>query len=1039
MKCKLLEHVAGVQCVLARDIGGKAVGAKEFALFPTGDAAYEYAEAHHGDPLYEVIEDSARPCIMYLDLDRGDTLFSAKTVIIAVAEALEEFLRENCGIELIMRPGQDMQVLTACTSTKTSAHVRVDVLVPSVIAHKIFVVAFAQFVVDEARWPCLVMPNGKGVVDASVYTAWRSFRLAYMVKINRDNPLTPFGASSPNLRDHAVNVFPSTPEPRATLPEAVANWTQGSGSKKHRPYVPVTEVTTTPSDVRGMIDELNTWKSVRSIWPDGIRVVTAVTSEYGTKLRLPDSFTCPYKGAVHLSNKVYLSVPPKTRSAKVICHDVTCRESIDNCGYVMLCPDIRESTLLTDAVDGGGTFHQQQSLIRWAEDYDEPEMRDFPILPIVCVRAGMGMGKTKALLRLVDSLPGDDKCIIITFSRALALKAYESFRHLGFVNYQDSQGEIKDDRVVVCLDSLHRVQTGNFQNVILDEALSILLHFNSTHMDRRADVVNLFELILRQTERAFFVDAAVDVTFVKMVVDYFADAKGVSAHWIRNRHVRISDPPRTATLTMCDVASANVVNRQTVVASAAMKVLELLRANKRVMCTSSTKSFTEVLAEFIRTQLPNTLIKVHHSGTGIADLAHVNVEWVKYDLVICSPSVSAGTSFEQSHFDALVGLIVNGPATPSVDIAVQQLFRVRGLKDGTMFLFYTNEHARAEFPQSLEKIKEGLVRDVALVSRNFIATDLSFFAQKKVDGERLEYDTDRLSWRIILGIVQMSNMSAMDFPQLLAGTLHEDYAIPIDFRQPAPEHTPRDGDLAVLQAVTKVPRKPAFADVLPLLTAEAFDDLRRDMANISDAYRAAVRLYDFQHNVWGVEGERVDEEFYKKIMSSGADEDYQQHKRRLSIDRRTLTQNKAALQHDMRLIIGSADKNIELFKSRRVRHYAILLPAQALINRVLDLQQRNLFCRMDPFELREEHIELRVTEYMDDLEEKELANFKAIFGIKAGKKGWEVLSAVTRKSFDATVKRKTWKVGHPDASVFKVASASARAWITKYDPSFPCA
>lgn len=46
--------------------------------------------------------------------------------------------------------------------------------------------------------------------------------------------------------------------------------------------------------------------------------------------------------------------------------------------------------------------------------------------------------------------------------------------------------------------------------------------------------------------------------------------------------------------------------------------------------------------------------------------------WKKYRILIYSPSVSAGVSFEERHFHVLVGLFSNSMGyTPNVDLCLQ--------------------------------------------------------------------------------------------------------------------------------------------------------------------------------------------------------------------------------------------------------------------------------------------------------------------------------------------------------------------------------
>jgi hypothetical protein len=86
-------------------------------------------------------------------------------------------------------------------------------------------------------------------------------------------------------------------------------------------------------------------------------------------------------------------------------------------------------------------------------------MRELPEGPMVCVLAGMGIGKTVAIKStlLKTCKPVTKKALVITH-RSLA-EAFRRFQELGFVNYQEVTGPINDCKIVVCLDSLYRVTT----------------------------------------------------------------------------------------------------------------------------------------------------------------------------------------------------------------------------------------------------------------------------------------------------------------------------------------------------------------------------------------------------------------------------------------------------------------------------------------------------------------------------------------------------------------------------------------------------
>lgn len=315
----------------------------------------------------------------------------------------------------------------------------------------------------------------------------------------------------------------------------------------------------------------------------------------------------------------------------------------------------------------------------WDVDYDEPEMRPLPLVDgIVVVRAQMGAGKTKALKAYVNARP-EASIMVVTFSRALAAKLVADF--VGFYDYQKRAGQIVARRVVVCLDSLHRVALKRFDVVILDEAVSVLLHFNSPLMSRAAENVALMDAHAAACGTLFLVDAAVDLPFVRRIVKHFESSRegGFRALWIRNRFVRETNR-RLAVYAKPKAFAAHDV------------ILAAVREGQRVVVCSSTKRFVLELEERAARKCPSKRVVVHYGGTKSADeepLTNVDDLWGQADLLVYSPSVSAGVSFEGARFDRLFANFVCSRYTPGVEIALQQLYRVRKLANGAMTVFYS--------------------------------------------------------------------------------------------------------------------------------------------------------------------------------------------------------------------------------------------------------------------------------------------------------------------------------------------------------------
>jgi hypothetical protein len=74
----------------------------------------------------------------------------------------------------------------------------------------------------------------------------------------------------------------------------------------------------------------------------------------------------------------------------------------------------------------------------------------------------------------------------------------------------------------------------------------------------------------------------------------------------------------------------------------------------------------------------------------------------------------------------------------------------------------------------------------------------------------VEYDRDRLSWKVILGIIQTQNLSAMYYTDIFTAALRSDYGIPVQITKYKPSGSMRDVDMAVLQNAAKTRTIPAF-------------------------------------------------------------------------------------------------------------------------------------------------------------------------------------------------------------------------------------
>jgi hypothetical protein len=1019
----------------------KKVGAKKFCRFATPADGLGFLEANRGGPYYEVLEDVNLPCKLYLDVDRPDKLYKCSDVAVETIDAVYTYFEKVLRVKLNLQMGRNVNVSKAPTDKKTSVHVVFSIKMPSVAAHRAFTRALVAFVLQKPHcWPELVADD-KCVIDEAVYTQFRSYRATFMVKKGRDNPLTPFSGSSMEMKDHLVGYYPSLdPADMQEMPPPIDQDTalmkQCEGSLRAK--VAKTSMPLARSKFPIFENSLNKWDSILEALGE-IRIADIREQVHGFRIRLDKQTgtVCPYAGRCHANNNLYLSLSKDKRKAEVICYDNDCMDHIEATGHMLLSDNDWGSNSHYDAVMApAGGMHSQARNIHWNEDYDEPQMRPLPTAPIVCVLGGMGVGKTIAIKDVLkENCTPTTKALVVTHSRSLAVKLHADFAPLGFINYQEQTGQMQDCKIVVCLDSLYRVVTRNFDIIVIDEAVSVFLHFNSSKMIKRAENSALLEFLLLSSRTTYLLDATLDITFIKNIVDYFSVQKSVDAYWIRNQYKRPTN--RTASLTTCTGPLGGIVGEASLIFSAATKVLDLLNVGQKVVCCSSTRAFTETLATFINERRGETVIKVYNGNQPASDLQHVERDWFKYDLLIYSPSITSGVSFEGQHYDSLVAYLVNSPFTPGVESSLQQLMRVRQLRTGEMHMYVHDTMPQCMKPVSVEEITTLLSDDISLVARHFANNQLSFFSQIKVSGEKLQYDQDRLSWHILVGIVQTQNLSACHYIDVLAMTLKLDYNIPLKLSDDGPALHGRDMDLVVLQMSARMRAIPAFESIVRLTQGE-YQVLKEAQGELTPEDRAAIRLFDCEHAVWGVNPDLVDEAFYKTlVMAAGAFDYYFRVKRFLSMTHFTLDENRNALQLKVLEILHLDDKNLELFKTKAKTHHCMLVSAHALILQLCDFKQQDDIRRLEPVYLHVDTIQASVDKCLAGLEPQERFGFKKLFKVKQSSTAVDVLQSVVKMAFGMRLSRQDTHMKRANFSVYVLDNNKLKGFTKKYRPSFP--
>lgn len=318
--------------------------------------------------------------------------------------------------------------------------------------------------------------------------------------------------------------------------------------------------------------------------------------------------------------------------------------------------------------------------------YNEPVMRPFENVPTLAVKSDVGMGKTKKLREYLDvwapAQGGDGlrpppviRFVTFrqTFSESLRSR-FPEFLHYGDIGASQITAA-RAPRLVVQVESLHRLMSDAMAGapvglVILDEVESVLEQFNSGLHKSFHESFTVFQWLLASAERVVCMDANLsDRTF--RTLQRMRPEAPVHFHW--NVYAR-------ARQDTVHVTADKGVWLTT--------LLESLACGKRIVVVSNSLREAKEIQRSLAADFPQKMIELYSSETPQSKkalhFADVEKYWAAVDVLMYTPTVSAGVSFESLHFDRM---FVNlSDRSCNVETARQMMGRVRQLRDKDYFV-----------------------------------------------------------------------------------------------------------------------------------------------------------------------------------------------------------------------------------------------------------------------------------------------------------------------------------------------------------------
>lgn len=350
--------------------------------------------------------------------------------------------------------------------------------------------------------------------------------------------------------------------------------------------------------------------------------------------------------------------------------------------------------------------------------YCEPKLRQFELADTLVVKAAMKMGKTKQLKEFIDRhfADGIKRYVIrfISFRQTFSGNIKEKFSD--FVLYSEVTGPLSQSRLIVQVESLYRLDIRAGADppdlLVLDECESIFEQFDSGLLRGNFnECFAKFQYLLKFSRHVICMDANVgDRTFriLQRLRPRFG-AEGTIYH--------------------CNTYK-NAAGDSYYFTGDKSKWLGLLcgvvESDERVAVPISSKSEAQALEKVLKEKFPAKRIKLYCGDTPTHEkrehFSNVNKYWSDADVLIYTPTVSAGVSFEQRRFAKLFGFFTDKSCP--VETCIQMIGRIRDVADRQYYIYL--QGMPNNLPEDVEEIKQWLIEKRENLVRNFDETGLRF-------------------------------------------------------------------------------------------------------------------------------------------------------------------------------------------------------------------------------------------------------------------------------------------------------------------------
>jgi len=268
---------------------------------------------------------------------------------------------------------------------------------------------------------------------------------------------------------------------------------------------------------------------------------------------------------------------------------------------------------------------------------------------LLAVQSEKGTGKTFNLLGALFSkscnmINKDTSILFISSRRTFGIKLLNDLKEFGFKLYSEITDPYICARRIICqIDSLMRLERDKYDIVIIDEAESLARYMTSSHFTRNPKanlIISTLEMRVLDSNNTYILDADLS----DRCINYFSKVKQID--YRKDMQLIVNEFKPYSDYEIKYMSYSNWLN----------VIITDIQANKKLVIAMASNSKAKDLLTKINQDFPDKSVLLIHKETSdeekLVKLLKVNEQWITYDIVIYTPSVCMGVSFDvPDYFD----------------------------------------------------------------------------------------------------------------------------------------------------------------------------------------------------------------------------------------------------------------------------------------------------------------------------------------------------------------------------------------------------